>query len=592
MKRLDCSVAARSIVLPLLAIALSAMPTLAFPAACAAEETAPQAEAAVAQSGEWYSDSSNHGSWTLYEDGYLLIEGTGDFVGFDEIGAGNLARAESVEFGEGIKAIRNYFTDWCRLGSVSRVVLPSTLNEIGYRAFYGCTSLQSVELNEGLESIEEEAFSGCSSLAEIKLNSDLNKLGPRAFNGASIKTFVLPKHLETFDASAVSGCNNLESITFLGQCPDNFNSSYYYGNAYSGKTVKAYHRAKDKSWNVAGKYMLGDFTWYTLVDDGSATEDNYVSPYWQNDMDIVTDDAGYGTYYAFSGKSSGNSLALGVASRRTVAIHWDVILDSDCDKSSFKFTLKDITGNKGKVVKEWSVATGDTLSGEERIDLDSGSYVMEVVFSDTHNNSEGSACVFRRTDFSFGDVGSDLDHADDISWLATKGVTMGWNNGDGSYSFRPYKDVARADMAAFLYRLAGSPEYSAPASSPFADVTSETPHYTEICWLADQGISEGWTERDGSKTFRPYNNVARADMAAFLYRLAGSPTYTASNPSFDDVDTKTAHYKEICWLAEWGITRGWQEKDGSCTFRPFNSVARADMAAFLHRIYDYVLVRA
>lgn len=592
MKRLNYSFAARPVVLPLLAIALTATPTLALPATCAAEEVVLQTEVAVRHSGEWGYDSVNHGTWTLYEDGSLLIQGSGAFSNFYQIGAENLASVKSLQFDEGISGITNFSTDEYRLRALTQVSFPSTLEEIGYRAFYGSESLQFVEFNGTLESVDEEAFSGCSSLSEVKINSGISKIGNQVFRGTAIKTLIIPASVDSFDASSVNDCENLESITFLGQCPDNFNSSYYNGSVYSGRTVKAYHRAKDKSWNVAGKYALGDFAWYTLADDGSTTEDNYVSPYYQTDMDIVPDGTEYGTYYGYSGKEHGYSLAIGVASRRTVSIHWDVILDSDCANSSFKFTLKDIAGNKGKVVKEWSVATGDALSGEESIDLNSGSYVLEVVFADTHNNSEGSACIFRRTDFAFGDVDSGLDHADDISWLATKGVTMGWDNGDGSYSFRPYKDVARADMAAFLYRLAGSPEYTAPASSPFTDVTAETPHYKEICWLAAQGISEGWTERDGTKTFRPYSNVARADMAAFLYRLAGSPTYTASNPSFDDVDTKTAHYKEICWLAEWGITRGWQEDDGSCTFRPFSSVARADMAAFLHRIYDYVLVRA
>ena len=59
------------------------------------------------------------------------------------------------------------------------------------------------------------------------------------------------------------------------------------------------------------------------------------------------------------------------------------------------------------------------------------------------------------------------------------------------------------------------------AADGFVDVTNSTSHHEEIDWLAEQGISKGWTMKDGTVEFRPYNNVARADMAAFLHRLHG-----------------------------------------------------------------------
>ncbi|MGR4748726.1 GH25 family lysozyme, partial [Bifidobacterium adolescentis] len=55
----------------------------------------------------------------------------------------------------------------------------------------------------------------------------------------------------------------------------------------------------------------------------------------------------------------------------------------------------------------------------------------------------------------------------------------------------------------------------------FSDVDAKTPHADDIKWLVDNGIAEGWS--DG--TFRGMDSVKRQDMAAFLYRLAGSPEY-------------------------------------------------------------------
>ena len=82
---------------------------------------------------------------------------------------------------------------------------------------------------------------------------------------------------------------------------------------------------------------------------------------------------------------------------------------------------------------------------------------------------------------------------------------------------------------------------------------------------------------------------ARCDMAAFLYRLAGSPVFepsTAGRARFSDVTAATPHAKEIWWLAHTRISTGFD--DG--TFRPYSSVARCDMAAFLRRMNDAGLV--
>lgn len=108
-------------------------------------------------------------------------------------------------------------------------------------------------------------------------------------------------------------------------------------------------------------------------------------------------------------------------------------------------------------------------------------------------------------------------------------------------------------------------------------------------WLAESGISEGWRMPDGKREFRPYANVARADMAAFIHRLAvkagvGDAVGQAGSSVFSDVNIATAHRDDIFWLAATGISQGWSMPGGSREFRPLSNVARADMAAFLHRL--------
>lgn len=78
-------------------------------------------------------------------------------------------------------------------------------------------------------------------------------------------------------------------------------------------------------------------------------------------------------------------------------------------------------------------------------------------------------------------------------------------------------------MAAFIYRLANEPEFTAPAESPFTDVSTSGQFYKEIAWLGTTGITTGFPDR----TYHPMDDVHRDAMAAFLYRyngLFGPPT--------------------------------------------------------------------
>ncbi|WP_162148864.1 S-layer homology domain-containing protein, partial [Arthrobacter sp. H20] len=151
---------------------------------------------------------------------------------------------------------------------------------------------------------------------------------------------------------------------------------------------------------------------------------------------------------------------------------------------------------------------------------------------------------------TFRDVPSTSQFHTEITWLADQGISKGWSDG----TFRPLQSVARDAMAAFLYRLAGSPAYQPPAQSWFTDVPVGIQFYKEIHWLASQGITTGYPDR----TFKPLSSVNRDAMAAFLYRFSVKPAFTASETSaFRDVPTSNMFYKEISWLANTGISTGW-----------------------------------
>lgn len=182
----------------------------------------------------------------------------------------------------------------------------------------------------------------------------------------------------------------------------------------------------------------------------------------------------------------------------------------------------------------------------------------------------------------FIDVATTQQFYAEMTWLADRQISLGWDDG----TYRPLQPVNRDAMAAFLYRAAGSPDYTPPKTSPFRDVPTDRPFYKEMSWVAEHGISTGWTEADGSRTYRPLQPVNRDAMAAFLYRLEdfrlhGLLDHTAPAVSpFKDVTTTQQFFAQMSWAAEHGISTGWD--DG--TYRALAPVNRDAMAAFLFRL--------
>ncbi|GAB3527265.1 GH25 family lysozyme [Arthrobacter monumenti] len=174
----------------------------------------------------------------------------------------------------------------------------------------------------------------------------------------------------------------------------------------------------------------------------------------------------------------------------------------------------------------------------------------------------------------FADVTTSSDFYSEVMWADRQKITTGWDDG----TFRPRADINRDAVAAFLYRFAGEPAFDPPSNSPFKDYPRGSKFYKEVTWLESTGITTGYDD----DTFRPLTDVNREAIAAFLYRLAGKPSFDPPRTSpFTDYPRGSKFYKEVTWLESTGITKGWD--DG--TFRPLADINRDAMAAFLFR-YD------
>jgi len=173
---------------------------------------------------------------------------------------------------------------------------------------------------------------------------------------------------------------------------------------------------------------------------------------------------------------------------------------------------------------------------------------------------------------AFTDIPDYVYYAEPVAWAACDGITTGTT----TTTFSPNAFVTRAQMATFLYRLAGEPDVSREPQ-PFADVPDGSYFSNPVKWLKAEGITTG----TDASTFDPHKVVNRAQMATFLYRTAGEPEVTATTP-FGDVPAGTYFTNPVAWMTNTGITNG--TGDGS-TFSPAANLTRGQAVTFLLRFW-------
>ena len=165
-----------------------------------------------------------------------------------------------------------------------------------------------------------------------------------------------------------------------------------------------------------------------------------------------------------------------------------------------------------------------------------------------------------------------------IDWAFTTAITPGCpTDGATAGSTCPELDVTRDEMAQFMWRSKGQPAPTTTAA--FEDVAIDATYGTAVDWLAEQQITLGCT----TTTYCPDGTVTRAEMAAFLWRLEGSPE--GSTPAgFGDVPDGAFYGAAADWLLASGTTTG-------CTtssYCPGGLVTRAEMFTFLKRLEDAI----
>lgn len=160
-----------------------------------------------------------------------------------------------------------------------------------------------------------------------------------------------------------------------------------------------------------------------------------------------------------------------------------------------------------------------------------------------------------------------------VAWMVRAEITTGIGSPP---LFRPLDPVSRGQMALFLWRLMGEP--FEPVPHGFTDVPPGSFFDDAVRWLAAEGITGGTS----ATRFGPGDPVTRAQMVAFLHRLAGEP---GDNPDhgFSDVPSDAYYDEAVRWAKAHAITSG--NADG--LFEPARDVSRGQTALFMHRLASH-----
>ena len=134
------------------------------------------------------------------------------------------------------------------IAGCKNTIIPNSVTSFDGTAFWGCSSLTSIDIPNSVISIDGSAFSGCSCLTSIKVESgntkydsrnDCNAIIETATNTliAGCKNTIIPNSVTSIGRYAFSGCSSLTSIDIPNSVTSIGQSAFQFCNGLTSVTI-------------------------------------------------------------------------------------------------------------------------------------------------------------------------------------------------------------------------------------------------------------------------------------------------------------------------------------------------------------------
>lgn len=123
-------------------------------------------------------------------------------------------------------------------------------------------------------------------------------------------------------------------------------------------------------------------------------------------------------------------------------------------------------------------------------------------------------------------------------------------------------------------------EPESTATNPFADVADGQWYTNAVVWAAENGIVKGVN----TTTFAPNDQITREQIATILFRYAKAEKVEGKLAGFPDAEKVSDYAADaMAWAVEQGLINGISESDGKTYLAPQETATRAQIAVILMR---------
>ena len=163
------------------------------------------------------SSCGNGLNWLLYNDGRLVISGSGAMLDYtsssDAPWGSRRSQIKKVIIGIGITSVGNHAFDGCT--ELTSVTIPASVKSIGSFAFNGCSALTAVTIPYAVTNIGTYAFDGCAALTSVIIPDGVKDIRNYMFNGcAALKSVTIPASVTRIGNHTFNGCVALTDVYY------------------------------------------------------------------------------------------------------------------------------------------------------------------------------------------------------------------------------------------------------------------------------------------------------------------------------------------------------------------------------------------